>query len=203
MKQWSGNITGLLATPATGAAGSVTYGSGYVVNAYVWDMTIEGDSYESTGFGDVTGSDDWLVFSPGPYQWGGSYGCYVDSSTSIPDADEAFSSATFAVDGSKTFAGSIATRLVSVGETNPRGLVPVNFEYRGSGLVTAAGSGNLFAAAAVDGPDAAASLVLQAASGKTYTGSAFWTRITIGPVGIRELSRFSIDFQGTGALTIA
>ena len=114
------------------------------------------------------------------------------------------------MDGTRSFTGN-----VFYAATNPTikvdDLNRVDYDLVMDGALTAVGSGNLFAAGAVGLPDwdtsgsdgvPDATLVFTASSGRTLSGPAFWSNITID-VDPTTYTTVTVAVQGAGALTVA
>lgn len=203
LSAWSGQIVQQLKTPATGDLGLVTFSAGYAANLNAWDMAVDVPALEVTAFGATVRS-----YIPGKLSWGGSFGGYLDGTTvatMVGNSNEP-ATGTFklreagAVDD--TLAGSIFTTRADL-NASPEAVNAVSYTFRGSGNLTqstpSAGT-TVFPTGVVARPTVG-SLVLTASTGRTFTGDAFWTRVAISQV-VNQLVTVTIDFQGTGALTI-
>lgn len=201
-RSWTGSFSGRYpaATPSYGNTGLVTFASGYVTNVRSWSMSITAGVEDTSDFG------DWATAAPGVISWTGSWECIVDDTTALSGAlptvgGTAAASATFrlkdsATDG--TLAGNILVN--SVTPNFARGSPNlVTFGFSGSGTLASAGTNSLFPSGNLDTPDIA-TIVLTAAAGRTYTGSAFWTNVNV-TVPYNGLVDIGVSFQGTGALT--
>ncbi len=200
LSSWSGSWTAHLATPANGSLGSVAGTGLYVTNLNAWTLNATQQSIESTSFAGTEKS-----FIPGPIQWGGTYGGFVDGTTVLVAAGLPASnaSATFLYQDlatDNTLVGTIFTTALSVNSA-PNAANTVSYSYRGTGSLTAAGTAPIFTAGAMPAATAPTSLVLTASTGRTYTGSAFWTSIGLS-VGVNQATMLTVNFQGTGALAI-
>lgn len=199
LKGWSGQFSGYLATPTNGIAGSVS-GAAYTTNVRSWDMSLRAAAVETTAW-PITAN--WRTFTPGLVEWGGSFEALVDGTTAITLAGDSTEplAATFTLASGQTLAGSIfasqAGVVSRVGE-----LQVVRYTYVGTGEVTSVGTTNIIPAATSIATPVAGSLVLTAATSRTYTGSAFWTEISVG-VDPNSVNQCSVSFQGSGALTVA
>lgn len=201
---WRGQITQQIKTPATGDLGLVTFTAGYTTNLTYWDLAVDVAEHETTTFGATT-----RAYIPGKLSWGGSFGGYADDTallTMVGNSSEP-ATGTFKVREAggtdDTLSGSIFTTRADTG-ASPDAVVPANYTYRGSGALTqstpSAGT-TIFPTGAVARPTTG-SLVLTATTGQTFTGDAFWTRAGVR-VAVNELIVVTLDFRGSGALSIA
>lgn len=191
------------ATPVTGITGTLS-GTDYATNPFEWDMTINQAALDVTDFGV---SSAWRAFAPGLQDWSGSFSAFIDGTTAISSitaggASPTLAAATFTISSGNTLAGNIFTRalsgVVAVGDRNI-----VRYEYRGDSNLTVAGTDAILAANSgtmVALPSS--SLVMTAATGRTYTGSVIPTSIQI-TVRQGELTRIRAVGQGTSSLVIA
>lgn len=202
IRSWSGSITTRFTTALIGSSGLVTFGSGYTANTRAWTLDLTNDAKDTTVF---NGSGvTYRTFVPGLLSWGGTYETYVDNTTALVFPGASAASATFKLveDGAtdRTLAGNIIASSVPV--TVQVGELPTaTFTYVGSGTLTAAGSANFFPSGAIVAPETG-SLVLQSYTSRTYTGDAFFTSVSIS-CAVDGVITATINFQGTGALTIA
>lgn len=159
---------------------------------------------------EVTSSEDasstWKTFCPGELSWGGTIDLRLDDTEALVNAQGAGGSsltAVFTLLSGHTFSGEIfvtgQNQGASVGAVNTQ-----QFTFEGTGVCTAAGDDGLFAAGAVPDGDAlaAGSLVATFASGRTVTGDAFPSAVSIS-VPRSGLIEASVTAQYTGALTKA
>ena len=208
---WDGAIKCFLNPAKIGSSGLLTFSgmptSTSVVNCKSWEVTLNSTPQDVTAF--ASGGVTTRSFIPTIYNWQGTAQCYLDGTTALVAPGAAAASATLKVaeDGATDpgFTGNaFATQFgapVKVGSTTL-----VNYSLRGTGDLTATvGSSTYatwwFAAAAIPLP-VAGSLVLQAVTSRTYTGSAFWKSLKISCM-VDGVVTLDIGFQGTGALVIA
>lgn len=193
-----------LKAPAEGSAGLVTYTAGYTANLNAWELEAEADEFESTAFGGTV-----KAYTPGGFKWRGSFSGHLDDTTAAVAVGNSNEPATgtfkYQEKGAtdNTLSGSIFTHGANLAVA-PSALNAIAYNFRGSGALTqstpSAGVG-IIPNGVLPVPTAG-SLVLTASSGRTYTGSAFWTRIGIS-CRVNELVRVRVRARGTGALTIA
>lgn len=186
------------------SAGLVTNAAGYVTNLNEWSMDIERDELESTIFTDAT-----MSYLPGLIDWGGSYAGLLDDTTvaTLPGNSSEPATGTFKYQergaADNTLSGSIFTTRGQIG-VRPSALNTISYTYRGSGALTqstpSTGAG-VFTVGAISG-DAASSLVFTASTGRTFTGSAFWSRVSIS-LKVGQLTSVRVRARGTGALVVA
>lgn len=203
--EWSGTISSRLAPAVLGEAGIITGASGvYLANLIGWTMEISAPAKEITPV--AASATGRKAFAPSIYSWGGTWTANIDSTTALTRAGLAYASAVFRLVDTTTdhtLTGNIVTTgvagTVQIGE-----VAGVTYTYKGSGAIATAGSGNpIFPTNPLPRPTGGA-LVLTSATGRTYTGNAFWERISI-TVAPDENVSFEIGFRGSGsdALVIA
>lgn len=207
LQSWSGSFNGRF--PAGGAAsghlGLVTFGSGYATNVRGWTITGSIAALDVTA--QASTAPTWMSFLPGLYTYSGSYECLVDDTTAISACTSG--SATFRISTESTndneLAGNIVVTGVSVnGQVGDRWLVTVSFVV--SGVLTTDGDSSLFEVAAAGTPDdletpEATAISIRVDGSRVYSGNAFETGWTISSAIGSQVS-VSVNFQGTGALTI-
>ena len=205
MYNLSGTIRSRIEPLRLGTAGFITASGAYLTNLKGWSLNLVRPALpadiQTSGAAQV-----YRAFLPGLIAWEGTWTAFLDDATVAVLPGNAYAAAVFRlIDDTTdhTLTGDIITTgvaiPVAVGNTSD-----VTYNYRGSGAITAAGGSavtRLFPTSPIPS-SAAGSLVLQAVTSRTYTQSAFWTRIGLnvpvdGPITV------DIDFQGTGALTIA
>ena len=203
---WSATIRGVLAPAQIGSTGLVTSsaGSPYLTNVKAWSINATCPAIETTKFA-VTAPVS-RTFVAGLISWDGTYLVSVDGTTALvaPGGTYTMLFRYFDAATDHTLAGDIYTTNMGprakVGE-----LVEATYTFKGTGALTAAGSGTLtapvFTAGALTIP-AATTLTLTAATGRTYSGSAFWTRITVN-CPVADLVTIEMEANGTGDLTFA
>jgi len=219
---WSGTITGRYpqATKKLGNSGSVTFAGGYAQHVRSWELELAADALDIT---EMSGSAvTWRAFRPGLIGWSGSYEARVDSATAVnlPTlASGSSGAATFKISEEGTtdnaFAGNIIVPELGV-DVEVSALNTARYSFTGDGTLsnTYASTLGLLSASASpytvttpswdtngDGtPDV--SLVLQAASGRTFTGPAFWKSLRVS-CPVDGLIEVSVGVQGAGALVLA
>ena len=203
---WTATLRGVLAPAQIGSTGLVTAsaGSPYLTNVKAWSVNVSCPAIETTKFA-VTAPTS-RTYIAGILSWDGTYLVSVDGTTALVAPGGTYTMLFRYLDAATdhTLAGDIYTTGVGprakVGE-----LVEATYDFKGTGALTAAGSGTLtapvFSAGALTVP-AATTLTLTAATGRTYTGSAFWTRIGIN-CPVADLVTIEMEARGTGDLTIA
>jgi len=65
----------------SGVTGSVTFASGYVTNAFQWEIEGTAEELDTTPFSPTSG---YATMTTGLKRWRGSYQCYVDDTTAQP-----------------------------------------------------------------------------------------------------------------------
>lgn len=211
LSSWAGQIRQRLKTAQTGDAGLVEWTStagNYATNIKRWSLAVEVDPHETTAF--ATTPPTARTFIPGKLRWGGEFDGYLDGTTAAtqPVYSATTNPATLTLRlrdlaTDDALSGSAFTTRAPI-SVSPGGVATIGYSYRGSGNLTQStptSGTTVFPTGAVAIPTAG-SLVLTAASGRTYTGSAFWTRVTIENA-VNEMAAVTIDFQGSGVLTIA
>lgn len=203
LREWRGSFAGSQATATNGIAGTVS-GANYSTNVRAWEITMTAAELDTTVF---QTANSWKTFAPGLVAWSGTYEALVDDTTLVAVPDVATVTATFSIDASNSWIGSIFTTGATV--TGRVGdLFVVQYTFEGTGHLESSGTAAVL-------PDnngtvatpAAGSLVLYArdnngTNDRTYTGSAFWTRIAVS-CRVGEVVRGTVNFRGTGALTPA
>lgn len=206
LKSWAVQMSGRFpaAGAKTGANGLVTL-SGYDTLIRAYTLQWSGQEFDSTVFN--ASGVVWRSFVPGIYGWRGTFEGLIDDTTAlglppVPDASAGSLTLKLLEDGSpdRTFTGSARVRQTS-GVVNVGGLNTAQFAYTGTGALTATGTNNLWASGAIT-KAASGSLVFQAASGRTYTGDAFLTQMSLS-CPVDGLIDVSLTARGTGALTPA
>jgi hypothetical protein len=201
LREWSGTIAGHLGTsgtPASDGIGGLVATAEYDLLVRSWEISLTADALDVTNWTDLAAR--WKGYAPGIVRWSGTYEAIVDNATGIGIPPAASGAATFTLSSGNTWAGSIFSTQISaavrVGDVNI-----ARFAFRGTGDLTVTGSNAGMAAGTIATPVASA-LVLTAYTGRTYSGSAFWTSIRT-TCNIGDAIKTSVDFQGTGALTPA
>lgn len=214
------DFTGIYPRAASplGITSLVEYASGYVKHMTAFNIGIEFGEFPATV---TTGADgSWAAYRPkGVGRWFGGYTCLADNATppTLPTAAAAASAATFKLayeaTSVPTLAGNITTpkfqQTVRIGDESQ-----LVYSFTGSGDLTQT-AGNTFpgltaASGAIVKPKwdldgngtADNTCVLTVASGRTYTGPFFWTRLNLAwqmdqPVKVTGTLRLA------GSLTVA
>lgn len=210
LRSWSGTIRGTMPTPGIPDAGSITIGgSGYTSNINEWSLDIRGESFDVTDF---TASARWRKFTPGLYSWSGTYGGFLDTTNALV-LPGAHATCYFVIGVNRRFNGDIITTGIGVA-AQPTSPNTIAYTFVGDGTVSAeTPSGGTddetgwsadtpATPVALTAPQTAGSLVLTAATNRTYTGSAFMTGLRIR-CNVAAPVEIEIAFQGTDALTPA
>ena len=213
---WTGTITCRAPnTVQTGYAGLVSFsGSEYTSNIKDWALTLAYASKEVTAFNGTGVS--WKEFVALAASWSGTFSGFVDGTTpvtppTLPGAT--LSTITCKLIDQGASADDTLSGAAMVTQTGPSagldGSNEASLSFQGSGVLTAAGvnygtnsSGVFDDTAGTIVTPSAGSLVLTAASGRTYTGDAFPTSLA-WRCGVATALELVIGVQGTGALTIA
>lgn len=205
LSSWAGQFTAQLAEPAIGNLGLVTFSAGYTTNLNAWSIQANQQSV-----GPVTAfAGTEHAYIPGTIDWGGTFSGFIDGTTALTavgnSSEPASATFKFAEKGAtdNTLSGSIFTTALNA-TVQPTAANAVSYSFRGSGALTqsspSAGT-PIFTAGALP-LTAATSLVLTCSTGRTMTGSAFWTSISIN-CAVAQAVTVTVGFQGTGALAIA
>jgi hypothetical protein len=214
------DFTGIYPRAASplGITSLITYASGYVKHVTAFNIGIEFAEFDATATTGAVGN--WRAFRPkGTGRFNGSYTCLADNATppTLPSSATAAAAATFklAEDGASdpTLAGNITTpkltQTVRIGDES----VCV-YTFTGSGdLTQTAGTalpGLTAASGAIVKPmwdlnsDGTAdnTCVLTVASGRTYTGPFFWTRLNLA-WAMDQPVRVTGTLRLAGSLTVA
>jgi|SRR5690606_12549737 len=214
LRSWSGSITAnAFATPRLGNVGLVTWSAGgYALHVESFDLTLEAGSHDITSFSGTPPT--YRIFRPDYVRGSGTFNARIDSETSLvgPHAPGATLPTLTLTYGSDTSANAISgPAMIQQMQANmARGsLSTVAYSFRFVGTITPSGTSSLFGTTAFgiplwasDGDTTNTLLTLTAASGKTFSGDAFWTRIGLR-CAVGESPEVTVDFQGSGALTIA
>lgn len=216
IRSWGVQMSAVLSIPYMGSSGLVTataasdgtsQGARAITGAHAWTMDIAGDEKLSTAFN--SSGVSFESYLPGLINWGGTIETRGDDTVS-PILPINVASATFKIlenaSSDHTLAGAI--ELLSSAPTAQVGEVySVAYRYRGTGNLTAAGT----SASGIPAPVfvagtlarfAIGEIVLTAASGRTFTGDAFATQVSIR-CAVNEPVTVNITARGTGALAVA
>jgi hypothetical protein len=196
------------ATPITGSAGIVKVNTGsfyedsndLIIGMVGYTLNLQWGALETTSHSDASLAKTYL---PGILQWSGTIDLRLDDAKALENAQSVVDSPLgmeFRLDGTRTFTGSAWIGSVSHGATI-NATNTQTFGFSGTGALTAVGTGNIFAAGAIPFPTAQ-SMVLTYAPGRTVTGSAFPSEVSIR-VARDELIAVDVTAQYTGALTKA
>lgn len=193
------------ATPVLGVTGGLAYaGAQYDTNIFDWELTLNQQVQETTDFAI---SAAWRTFTNGLQDWMGAYSGFIDGTTAIDNITEAaaaptLGALTLTISSGNTLAGTVFTRSLSAAiRVDDRNIV--RQEFRGSSNLTVVGTDAVLAANSgtmVVLPSG--TMVITAATGRTYTGAFIPTSLNIR-VAQGEITRIRASGQGTGALTIA
>ena len=212
---WGGSLTCRgINPPQSGYSGNVSWGSGnYSTNVREWTCDVAWGEKETTAF---TGSAvNAKTFIPLLASWGGTFAGYIDDTTALelptlPNGTlQALTLKLFEAGATDDeLAGAAAVTQMGA-DTGVETGGDFSYGYTGSGTLTATGVGYTVNTSGIfdDTTGAlltptAGSLVLTAATSRTYTGNAFPTGVS-WRVGVAEAIEVTINFRGTGALTIA
>ncbi len=211
---WTGSITCRSpATPQTGYSGSVAWATGtfdYATGIREWNLDLTCDEKLVTVF-NGTGVVAH-AYIPLAWSWRGGFTGYHDDTTppDLPDIPtNTLSTLTLMAVNTTvddTLSGTAVVTQLGV-DVGVDGTGDVAYSFEGTGGLTAAGtdfgiaSTGIWSSGSLVTPTAG-SLVLTAASGRTYTGNAFPTGVSFR-VGVDSGIETTIAFRGTGALTIA
>lgn len=212
---WSGSITCRSPnTVQTGYSGSVAWSVGtfdYATNIREWNLDLTCGEKLVTAFngtGVVAHS-----YIPLAWSWRGGFTGYHDGTTppDLPDIPtNTLSTITLMALNTTTddtLSGSCVVTQLGVDVGVADGTADVAYSFEGTGGLTAAGtdygvaSTGIWSSGSLVTPTPG-SLVLTAASGRTYTGDAFPTGVS-WRVGVADVIETVISFRGTGALSIA
>lgn len=207
LRSWNGSFGGRF--PAGGAAsghlGNVTFASGYATNVRGFSITAAITALETTAFAGTPPT--WMTFTPGLASYSGSYNALVDDTNAIVAG--ATGSATFRLSTESTndneLAGTIIiTNAQVTGQVGELWEVAYSFDVNGN--LTTDGDSSLFNVDSAGTPDPletpiATAITIRAAGSRTYAGDAFETGWTVN-TAIGGQTDVSVNFQGTGALTI-
>lgn len=207
---WSGSLTCRAPnTPASGYTGLVTW-STYSTNIREWGLDLAWAEKQVTAFnGTGVSAHDYI---PLEASWRGTFAGYLDGTTNVtlptvPGATYAsLALKLLEATTDDTLTGTAAATQISADVGIGTG-GDFAYSFEGSGDLVAAGtnygvaSSGIFSSGSLITPTAG-SLVLTAISGRTFTGNAFPTGVS-WRVGVAAGIEATINFRGTGALTIA
>lgn len=211
LRSATAQISGYFANSVkSGHTGLVTFGDGYVLHARGWNINLTYDVHDVTEFNSTPPTD--MSYIAGLARWSGSYTCLLDDSTGISNttgADGSSGSATFRI-FDNTVDDELSGNIVVTGSNSNvlvGGLPGVTYNFVGDGDLAAAGtilgvaSTGIWSGGNLVTPSAG-SLVLQAFTGRTYTGNAFPSRVSFGcPIG--GLATLGVQAQFSGGVTPA
>jgi hypothetical protein len=200
LRAWEGTIEGYSGdtTGRAGIAGTVATAV-YDYNVRSWDISLTATDQDTTSWPNTT---SWMTYAPGLMRWSGNYEAIIDDTNAVTVPETSAGTGTFTLSSGNYWEGQIFSTRVSavvrVGDVNI-----VRYAFRGSGHLTVVGSdaGMTANSGALATPEAG-SLVLQAHTSRTYTGSAFWRSIAMN-CAVGGVIQTTIGFRGTGALTPA
>lgn len=204
---WSATIRGRLNPAKLGNTGSVTFSGGYTVRVKNYSIDLNWGAEEDTGMSGSTVAA--REFIPGILEWGGEYTCRVDDTTALvlPGASAASLTLKIAEDGANdvTLSGNAFAERLSTNIEVGR-IVEAVYAFKGSGDLTSADGSTaytpfLWADGVIVRPTTG-SLVLRAATGRTYTGNAFSERVRI-TVPVDGIIEIEVTARGSGALAVA
>ena len=210
------NFTGFYprASRPLGISSLITYASGNVLFAHDLDIGIEWPEEEITSFTGATGN--YKKFMPGGIgSWGGSFKTLaVDDvnygTAGLPtDSGSSGSAATFKLYEAGATDPALSGNIIITGVSHPitmAGKQVITNTFKGSGDLTQAGIGIFATSGTISRPNWTTgnagtddvSVTVQYASGRTFTGYAFWTgvRFQSQPNGLIKVTgtlRFSGD----------
>lgn len=201
---WSFEGSAQLLVPDHGASGLVTFAAGYTTNLDHFSVEASRQEHKFAAF-----QGTFYTFVFGKMGWRGDFGGALDDTTAmaLPSNSSEPATATFkyqekgATDN--TLSGSIFTNRASIGIA-PTAINSIEYSYIGSGNLThstpSAGAGFLpSGAVALTAPEA---VVLTASNGRTFTGTAAWTRFSIA-ARVGQLTEVRFTGRGTTALVPA
>lgn len=214
---WGGTISGrAFASPRLGNQGLATFSAGgYVLHLDALAVRIRAAEYDITEMNATPPL--WSRFCPGNSMWSATIRCMVDSATAVvlptlssaTTGDVSLPTVTlqYGTGSDATLAGTAQIVSTEVGITRGDRTM-VEFGLEGDGVLAAAGAGSIFGTYSFGRPgwDAGSSaptattdpkLVVTAASGRTYTGCAFWNSIDL-TWDVRSPVVVSIGVRGTG-----
>lgn len=200
VREWSGVLRGMNATPVPGHIGLVDVTSGYDTNCYSWSLNLRGMEQDVTAF---QPSGDWKSYKPGIISWNGEYSAWLDDSEVMvaPNTYGSPVTPTFTLSSGNTLSGSAHITNIRMGiRVDDRQLV--TFEYQGTSDLTSVGSANIIPADTSLAPFGTGSLVITYGTGQTATGDAFPTNVMVRCT-VGQRTETEIAFRGTGALTFA
>lgn len=204
---WGGSFTSRIEAANIGVAGSVAWAGSFAYATTIrrWAITITADEIDITPFG--TSSTFYRNFIFGLVRWSGVYEGFLDDTTAITRPaliHEATNAAAITLNMGDTndhltgdaFVTSIDP-IVQPSEANQ-----VTHAFRGTGDLASGSASSFFPVSTDPVIPVNGTLVLTASSGRTYTGTAFWTSIQI-VCPTDGIVTATVNFRGSGTLTIA
>lgn len=179
-------------------------GSGNVVGFVGFNLSMSWASLETTAKNAATALE-WRTFAPGLLSWEATVDLRLDDTEALLsnlDASDSSLSAIFSLDGTRNYTGEVYVIGQDHAAPGPSQTNTQRWRLGGTGALTAAGSTNFFAAAAVPSPPTPQTLTMTFASGRTKAGSAFLTSCSIN-APTNGLIESSVGVQFTGAVTSA
>lgn len=215
LRTWTCVMTSRLLTSGAAQIGydgglAISGSDMYTTHARSFSLNMAVNAVRADEYGSTAVSAGWGQFLRGLMTWTGQYTALVDDTTALKmpfTPAITIPTGTFTLNSGNTLAALIVPTLLDMGDP-VNGIAEASYSFNLNGDVTAAGSGNLFSAGTVPLPDfdygtpANNNLVFTAASGKTFTGPAFVSGISIthAPAAYTDIT---VTAQGYGALTPA
>lgn len=214
LQGWTFSFKALLYTPVHGSSGLVTLGSytgltNAIVNLNAWDMTITRDEIECTLF-NSSSAPSFRSYIPGLFKGAGSFSGFLDGTNPIvmPSSNtNEPAAAVFKIHEDTTTDNTLSCSIITTraaARSAPTTANTLSYNYRVSGDITqstptAPARGILPAGALAS--TAADTITLTASTGRTFSGTAFWTSIGIS-VKMGQLVEVNVSGRGTSTLTI-
>lgn len=196
--------------PFMGQYGLITYASGYVANAFAWDLDIEREVAPVTGF--LTSPSRWTTSAVGRVSWSGKYQCYRDDTTTPAGTNLTAESASASLTvvsgaGGRVFSGSIISNSVGI-PVKVGSVVVDSYSFSGTGALVNTGTATVCCYPAdADGSALAAretnktlTLELVGSGSMPIAGTAQWTKISIKNK-VDEPVRITVDTVFSGSVT--
>lgn len=213
LRSWEATLSARLLTSGAAQIGylgsvAISGSDAYTLHGRRWSMNFNVNAIETPEFGSTAVVAGWTQFLRGLMDVTGDYTVLVDDTTALKmpfTPTTSLPTGTFTLNTGNTLAGELIPTALNIGEP-VNSIAEATYGYKLNGTLTAAGTGNLFAAGSVALPDfdyatpANNNLVFTMASGRTLTGPGFWKSLSIS-VDPAQYIDIGLTIQGYGALT--
>jgi hypothetical protein len=196
----SGPLVGSAASALVTTGAFYEDGNDLIIGVESYTLDLAWPALETTSHSDSTAA---RTFLPSSMSFSGTISLRLDDTEALVNAQNASSSPLtmrFNLDSTRYFTGNVymvgVDSSATIGQTSSQ-----SFRFRGTGQLTAFGSGNIYAATTIGVPTVR-EMVATFASGRTITGDAFPSSVSI-TAGRNTLIGINVTAQYTGALAKA